>query len=448
VRRQQPVKEATTSAAPAKGMRDLLPGQVATRDWASARILDVYATYGFTRIETPAVENLGVLIGAQGGENEKLIFKIMKRGEKLSVSDAGEQADLGLRFDLTVPLARYYAHLHASLPQPFRAIQIGPVWRAEQPQKGRYRQFTQCDIDILGLASHFAEIELIRATVDALVAVTMKSLVVRVNDRRVLMALVKAAGFSDSDAGPVLIALDKMDKAGAPGVHKELVARGYAPALATRFLTAVEEIEQRALAGDAALDRLDRLDLPLPGDVAGSLSTIIRSAQGDRDAWGRAGAAVDIRFDPTLVRGMGYYTGPIFEISHAGYPSSIAGGGRYDDMIGRFLGRPVPACGFSIGFERLVEILEERDGGGSRGQARRKISVLVDTQADDVSGALAYARAERTGGAVVVVEPKSGKSLGKQLYQLAVDGFLEGRAYRADGSFEDIGAQLRDKASS
>src|SRR5438105_10752694 len=172
-------------------MRDLLPGQVAARDWISARILDVYASYGFTRIETPTVESLGVLVGAQGGENEKLIFKILKRGEKLSTADPGEQADLGLRFDLTVPLARYYAHLHASLPQPFRAIQIGPVWRAEQPQKGRYRQFTQCDIDILGLGSHLAETELIRAPVDALAAVTLNSLVVRVHDHRLLVALVK-----------------------------------------------------------------------------------------------------------------------------------------------------------------------------------------------------------------------------------------------------------------
>ena len=425
-------------------MRDLLPGQVATRDWASARIQEVYASYGFTRIETPAVENLTVLQGAQGGENEKLIFKIMKRGEKLSASDAGEQADLGLRFDLTVPLARYYAHLHVSLPQPFRAIQIGPVWRAEQPQKGRYRQFTQCDIDILGLASPFAEIELIRATVDALVAVTMKSLVVRVNDRRILAALVKGAGFSDADAGPVLIALDKMDKIGAPGVHKELLAREFSSSLATRFLTSVEEIEKRALIGGA---ELDWLDLPLERDVAESLSAIIRAAQSDRDAWLRSGAEVDVRFDPTLVRGMGYYTGPIFEITHAGYPSSISGGGRYDDMIGRFLGRPVPACGFSIGFERLVEILEERAGAVPRGQARKKIAVLVDGQAADVSGALVYARSERSGGAVVIVEPKSAKGFGKQLYQLAVDGFRDGRVYRGDGSFEDIGSQLRDKAS-
>jgi histidyl-tRNA synthetase len=432
------VKESKPSATPAKGMRDLLPGQVAARDWASARILEVYASYGFTRIETPAVENLSALIGAQGGENEKLIFKIMKRGEKLSASDPGEAADLGLRFDLTVPLARYYAHLHATLPQPFRAIQIGPVWRAEQPQKGRYRQFTQCDIDILGLSSHLAETELIRATVDALAAVTLNSLVVRINDRRLLVALVTAAGFADADAGSVLIALDKMDKLGAEGVHAELLARGFAASLVNRFLTSVETLEKEALTED----------LPLEPGVVASLGAIIRAVRSEAPVWARAGTQVDVRFDPTLVRGMGYYTGPIFEISHTGYPSSIAGGGRYDNMIGRFLGRPVPACGFSIGFERLVEILEEGDRGGSFGAARRKIVVLVDERLDDVSAVLAYARAQRENGAIVAVEPKSAKSLGKQLYQLARDGFQDGRAYHQDGTFEDLAEKLREKTSS
>ena len=423
-------------------MRDLLPGQVAPRDWATARILAVYASYGFTRIETPAVESLKVLLGAQGGENEKLIFKIMKRGEKLSAAEGSEAADLGLRFDLTVPLARYYAHLHGTLPQPFRAIQIGPVWRAEQPQKGRYRQFTQCDIDILGLGSHLAEIELIRATVDALAAVTLRSLTVRINDRRILIALVRGAGFADADAGPVLIALDKMDKIGAGGVHAELVSRGVAAAQATTFLTAVEEIEKRALTGGADLDWLD---LPVERGVTESLASIVAAVRAERAAWTRAGADVEIRFDPTLVRGMGYYTGPIFEISHTGYPSSIAGGGRYDDMIGRFLGRTVPACGFSIGFERLVEILEERDGGRALGEERPKIVLLVDEALRDMSPVLAEARARRSEGAIVVVEPRSARSTGRQIYQLARDGYAAGRAYHADGSSEDLGPALREK---
>jgi histidyl-tRNA synthetase len=423
-------------------MRDLLPGQVATRDWATARILDVYASYGFTRIETPAVENLTVLMGSQGGENEKLIFKILKRGEKLSASDAGEQADLGLRFDLTVPLVRYYAHLHASLPQPFRAIQIGPVWRAEQPQRGRYRQFTQCDIDILGLGSHLAEIELIRATVDALAAVTMRSLTVRLNDRRLLTALVAASGFSEDDAGSVLIALDKMDKIGAAGVHKELLGRGVPATRATHFLTAVEAINTRAL---TASPELDWLDLPVERRVVDALAAIIRGVRADCERWAKDGAEVDIRFDPTLVRGMGYYTGPIFEISHTGYPSSIAGGGRYDNMVGRFLGRSVPACGFSIGFERLVELLEEREGAGLLVAARPKVALLVDEGLTDLSPVLADARLRRAEGAVVIVEPKSAKGYGRQVFQLARDGFTEGRVYHVDREAEDIGPTLLSK---
>jgi histidyl-tRNA synthetase len=439
------VKESKPGATPAKGMRDLLPRQVETRDWASARIFDVYASYGFTRIETPAVENLKVLVGAQGGENEKLIFKIMKRGEKLSAAEPAEAADLGLRFDLTVPLARYYAHLHANLPQPFRAIQIGPVWRAEQPQRGRYRQFTQCDIDILGLGSHLAEVELIRATVDALAAVTLKSLVVRINDRRLLVALVKGAGFTDTDAGPVLIALDKMDKVGAEGVRGELLTHGLSAPVVDRFLGSIEALDRQVSNGSG---EIETLALPIEPGVVESLATIIRAVQSEREPWAQSGTHVDIRFDPTLVRGMGYYTGPIFEIAHTGYPSSIAGGGRYDTMIGRFLGRPVPACGFSIGFERLVEILEEGALAGSFRAERPKLALLVDERLDDLGPLLAFARAQRASGGIVVLEPKSVKNLGKQLYQLARDGFRDGRVYQQDGTFEDLGARLREKISS
>ena len=425
-------------------MRDLLPRQVATRDWASARILEVYASYGFTRIETPAVDSLKVLVGAQGGENEKLIFKILKRGEKLAAADGADAADLGLRFDLTVPLARYYAHLHASLPHPFRAIQIGPVWRAEQPQKGRYRQFTQCDIDVLGLGAPLAEVELIRATVDALAAVTLRSFTVRLNDRRVLTALVRAAGFSDDQAGPILITLDKIDKIGAAGVQAELVGRGVASEQAARFLSSVQEMEKRALGGDADLSWVD---LPVDRRALDDLGAILAAVRAEYGAWAKSGTAVEIRFDPTLVRGMGYYTGPIFEITHTGYPSSIAGGGRYDDMVGRFLGRPVPACGFSIGFERLVEILEEREGGRALGASRTKVALLVDEALLDFRDVLAYARERRAQGAVVIVEPRSAKGAGRQLYQLAREGYTEGRAYMADGSIDELGDALQEKAA-
>jgi histidyl-tRNA synthetase len=316
------------------------------------------------------------------------------------------------------------------------------VWRAEQPQKGRYRQFTQCDIDILGLGSHLAEIELIRATVDALAAVTLRALTVRVNDRRLLVALVSAAGFSEADAGPVLIALDKMDKIGAEGVRKELLGRGFPAARVTQFLSAVAELEKRALADTG---ELGGLDLPVDPAVVGALSAIIRGVRADRERWAKDGAEVETRFDPTLVRGMGYYTGPIFEISHTGYPASIAGGGRYDNMVGRFLGRPVPACGFSIGFERLVEILEERETGAAFASARPKVALLVDERLEDLAPVLDDARAQRASGAVVIVEPKSAKAYGRQVFQLAKDGFTDGRVYHADGASEDLGPTLRSK---
>src|SRR5215471_15850311 len=210
-------------------MRDILPEEVALRDWAMAQILAVYRRHGFVRIETPAVESLRLLLRSEGGENEKLIFKILKRGEKLASAQSAEDlADLGLRYDLTVPLARYYAHNQARLPQPLKAIQIGPVWRAERPQHGRYRQFTQCDIDILGVASEVAEIELILATTEALAALGLKDLTVRLNDRRVLAAMVAYCGFDVARAGSVFIALDKLDKVGREEVAAELRAAGHA----------------------------------------------------------------------------------------------------------------------------------------------------------------------------------------------------------------------------
>jgi histidyl-tRNA synthetase len=240
----------------------------------------------------------------------------------------------------------------------------------------------------------------------------------------------------------VLISLDKMDKIGTDGVQRELLGRGFAPGQVTAFLTAVAELEKRALTGGA---ELDWLDLPLERDVVDGLATIVRAVRADRAAWAERGAQVDIRLDPTLVRGMGYYTGPIFEIAHTGYPSSIAGGGRYDTMIGRFLGRPVPACGFSIGFERLVEILEEREAAASFASGRPKVALLVDEGLADLTPVLTDARARRAGGAIVIVEPRHAKNTGRQLFQLAKEGFVDGRAYRADGTTEDLASVLHSK---
>src|SRR5882762_2946021 len=319
-----------------------------------AQILTVYRRHGFVRIETPAVESLRLLLRSDGGENEKLIYKILKRGEKLAAAGGAEDlADLGLRFDLTVPLVRYYAHNHARLPQPLKAIQIGPVWRAERPQKGRFRQFTQCDIDILGVASEIAEIELILATSSALVALGLEQPRIRVNDRRVLAAMASHCGVDAARHGEFFITLDKLDKIGRDGVERELREAGYDEGaigkLFELFLSADDS------SPDGRLERLARI-IPAAADALESLRTIVQAVARE------AGDRTTLEFDPSLVRGMGYYTGPIFEAVYGGGTSAIAGGGRYDRMVGRLLGHDVPACGFSIGFERVVSILEERSG--------------------------------------------------------------------------------------
>src|SRR5947208_2938892 len=332
-------------------MRDILPDEVELRDAAVREIVAVYRAYGFRRIETPALESLRLLAGSDGGENEKLIFKVMKRGEELEAARrAGEDlADLALRFDLTVPLARYYADNHARLPDPLKAIQIGPVWRAERPQKGRFRQFTQCDIDVLGLASPLVEIELILATTDALARLGLSGLTVRINDRRLLEIVARHCGFPEAAHGAFFIAFDKLDRLGPEGVMAELRESGHDARAVRRF----EALLPRLSAAEASLEGL-RAVLPGAAEAAWeSLATIITTANAE------IAAGCRVRFDPTLVRGMGYYTGPIFEIAAPGYASSIAGGGRYDRMIGRLLGREVPASGFSIGFERLISILGE-----------------------------------------------------------------------------------------
>src|SRR6266404_6165010 len=374
-------------------MRDVLPDEVALRDWAMAQILAVYRRHGFVRIETPAVESLRLLLRSDGGENEKLIFKILKRGEKLQAAGRPEDmADLGLRFDLTVPLVRYYAHNHARLPQPLKTIQIGPVWRAERPQQGRYRQFTQCDIDILGVASEVAEIELILATTEALAALGLKDLTVRLNDRRVLGSMVAHCGFDPARAGSVFIALDKLDKVGRDAVAAELRAAGHPDD------EAVWEGLQRIL------DTVEALS-------AGRFRTV---------------------FDATLVRGMGYYTGPIFEIQHGDATSSIAGGGRYDRMVGKFIGRDVPATGFSIGFERVIGILMHR-GSPTETDGPRVALVFDDTM--DLAPVLGLARDLREQGRHVLLETR-GKRLGKQLQDLEARGFRRIGVMGADGTVE------------
>ena len=413
--------------APPRGMKDLLPAEVELRDQAAATILGTYKRYGFRRIETPALENLKLLMGSGGGENEKLIYKVLKRGAKLDAATIHEDdlADLGLRFDLTVPLARYYAHNRATLPDPFKAIQIGPVWRAERPQKGRFRQFIQCDIDILGVASEIAEIELILATASALIALGLEPPKIRINDRRVLSAMATHCGVDFARHGEFFVILDKLDKIGRDGVERELREAGFNE-------SAIGKLFELLLSDDGGLQdtRLERLAriVPEAAPAVEGLRTIAKAVA--REAGDRA----TLEFDPSLVRGMGYYTGPIFEALHGGGTSAIAGGGRYDRMVGRLLGHDVPACGFSIGFERVVSILEERSGGAA--PARERIAFLFDRD-DPMDDVAASAGRLRTGDRVVSLTLKR-KNLAKQLDDLAGEGFGSYAVFRPDVSTQEI----------
>jgi histidyl-tRNA synthetase len=407
--------------APPRGMKDVLPPEVELRDHATAIILATYLRYGFRRIETPALESLRLLLGSGGGENEKLIYKILKRGAKLDAAAAqrgDDLADLGLRFDLTVPLTRYYAHNRAALPDPFKAIQIGPVWRAERPQKGRFRQFTQCDIDILGVASEIAEIELILATSEALIELGLERPRIRLNDRRILTAMASFCGVAPARHGEFFVTLDKLDKLGRDGVARELREAGHDESAIVKlfalFATPGEEPSQ------VALDKLAPT-LGTAGEAVEALRTILGTVE--REAGGR----YTVVFDPSLVRGMGYYTGPIFEAAYGGSAASIAGGGRYDRMIGRLLGHDVPACGFSIGFERVVSILEERRGAAE--PERDRVAFLFDD--GDPLPDVVTAAAELRRRARIVSLTLRRKNLARQLDDLAREGFGSYAVFRA-----------------
>jgi histidyl-tRNA synthetase len=347
-------------------MRDFLPADKAKRERALRVIRDVYSSHGFEEIETPVVEDFERLHSGLGGDNEKLAFSVLKRGldkEALEAAansgDAHDLADLGLRFDLTVPLARFYASHRAELPTVFRAIQIAPVWRAERPQKGRYRQFVQCDIDIIGEASQLAEVELITATSAVLSTLGLNGCTIRINDRRILAGILEFCGFAPERFGQALISIDKLDKIGAQGVVKELSETG--PDAAAVLGGLLERIEPHLASGGVPMTTADILSVLPDGidpDAVAALETLAQSLT-------QLPSRVEVRFDPTLVRGMGYYTGTIFEIAHPESGSSVGGGGRYDGMIGRFLGQDVPAAGFSIGFERIVDLIEVDDAAAS-----------------------------------------------------------------------------------
>lgn len=344
---------------PVTGMKDILPREMEIRDYVIREIKETYRTFGFCSMETPCVEHIENLSSNQGGENEKLIFKILKRGDKLAASvdkASTENTDVlvdgGLRYDLTLPLSRYYANNANDLPSPFKALQMGNVWRADRPQRGRYRQFMQCDIDILGEPTSLAEIELITATTTLLGKIGFEKFTIRLNNRKMLKAMAAYSGFEEKDYDSVFITLDKMDKIGLDGVAAELIEQGYPKENVEKYLALFEktgsDIEGVRFLKDTLGDCLE-------AGAAEDLETIMASVNAIK------AADFKIVFDPTLVRGMSYYTGPIFEISMDEFGGSVGGGGRYDEMIGRFTGQNTPACGFSIGFERIVMLLLEKD---------------------------------------------------------------------------------------
>ncbi|MCR5777976.1 MAG: histidine--tRNA ligase [Lachnospiraceae bacterium] len=340
---------------PVTGMKDILPREMEIRNYVMDLVRETYGHFGFTQIETPCVEHIENLCSNQGGENEKLIFKIMKRGEKLDIANAKDSSDLsdsGLRYDLTLPLSRYYANHSSELPSPFKALQMGSVFRADRPQKGRFRQFMQCDIDILGDGTSLAEIELVSATTTLLSRLGFKDFTVRISDRRFLKGIASCCGFDESSWDTVFIILDKMDKIGSDGVKDELLKSGFDAAAVDKCMELFHESN-----GDSAavLSMKEALGEHLAEGTAESIISIIDSVNASK------AGQYNIKFDPTLVRGMSYYTGTIFEIEIAEFGSSIAGGGRYDGMIGRFTGNDVPACGFSIGFERIITMMLDAD---------------------------------------------------------------------------------------
>jgi len=393
-----------------KGTNDYLPNEVEIRDYLQERILSVYKENGFEHIITPAIEDIENLDKSDGGENLNLIFKIMKRGDKLdkalasgvTAANENELADMGLRYDLTLPLSRYYANNKDKLTLPMKCIQIDRVYRAERPQKGRLREFIQCDIDIIGSESTDSEIELILTTTKALDAIGLKNYKVKLNDRRLLRAVLQSFGFAENDLDSVCITFDKMDKIGLTGVVEELTEKGFAK-------DAVDNFEKFLSEGDFTLESLkSRLEDKTPAE---SLEHIIDTVNE------LTGNAFELVFDLSLVRGQGYYTGTVFEVESLDFNSSIAGGGRYDNLIGKFLKEQIPAVGFSIGFERIYSILMEKESYNTEKQKK----VVLIYEEDQIADAIRYAEnLRKTYKTALYIKPKK---LGKFLNKLEEQGF-------------------------
>lgn len=403
---------------PVTGMKDVMPAEMEIRDYLIGLIKDTYKTFGFQSMETPCVEHIENLCSKQGGDNEKLIFKILKRGEKLKIDEAKEENDLvdgGLRYDLTVPLARYYSNHANELPSPFKALQIGSVWRADRPQKGRFRQFVQCDIDILGEASNLAEIELILATTAMLGKLDFKNFTVCINDRNILKSMAAYSGFKEEDYDEVFIVLDKMDKIGPEGVEAELIEMGYTSESVKTYLSLFDEV-----ASDVSGVRYlkEKLGDYLSDETADGLELIMSSVEAAKEC------DFKLQFTPTLVRGQSYYTGTIYEVTMDDFGGSVAGGGRYDKMIGKFTGQDTPACGFSIGFERIVMLLLENGYKVPGGRQKKAYLLEKKLPKEAMLKVLALAKADREAGRqVLIVNMKKNKKFQKE--QLIEDGYTE-----------------------
>jgi histidyl-tRNA synthetase len=406
---------------PPRGMRDFLPAEKARRERVLAVIRERYRAHGFDEIETPVMEEYARLHAGIGGDNEKLAYNVLKRGLdadgiRAAADDPAELTDLGLRYDLTVPLARFYASHRGELPTVFRSIQSAPVWRAERPQKGRYRQFVQCDIDIIGDASSRAEAELVVATLDTVAALGLEGASVRINDRRALDWMLDQFGFTAAERPGVLITIDKLDKIGPEGVIAELRERVAGSAAVDAFEAFINR--PMTMEYNPYGERQIRGLLPSesPDEIVAHLVGIGEAVAAARPAAARAIDDIPLVFDPFLVRGMGYYTGTIFELAHPSVDYSLGGGGRYDGMIGRFLGQEVPAVGFSIGFERIVELV------AAGADAAAPAVVLVHERDVPVGELLALKSALVAAGSRVRLEQRT-KNLKALLERAASDGY-------------------------
>ena len=400
---------------PVTGMKDILPEEMQIRDYVVNIIKETYRSFGFTPIDTPCMEHIENLCSNQGGENEKLIFKVLKRGEKLDLAHAENESDLvdsGMRYDLTLPLSRFYANNANNLPSPFKALQIGSVWRADRPQRGRFRQFTQCDIDILGEPTNLAEIELIQATTTTLGKLGFKNFEIRINERRILKAMAAYSGFEEKDFDVVFIILDKMDKIGLDGVAEELEKSGFAKESIEKYQSLFTGVEK---AEDGVQYLADTLGEYLDGDVMENFKDIITAVEATK------GDFFKLVFDPTLVRGMSYYTGTIFEIAMPEVGGSCGGGGRYDKMIGKFTGQDVPACGFSIGFERIIMLLLE---SGFKVPSQEKTAYLIEKgyPNDKLCEVMKQAADERAAGKQILVT-RMNKNKKFQKEKLTAEGY-------------------------